>query len=229
MTFSACRRPDAGERPPRTFRRQRGLTLLEMLIALVLMSLLLVLLFGGLRLASRSWDAGDAYGTRVEQMQLVENFLRRRISEVFPYRVLGGPDGSKRILPVYLARRHVVQFVAPMPAAGARGGVYILRVALAPAKKGEALTLWRTPVGSRPPGDSAVDAPVVLADGVADLEFGYFGKPAGSNSPPTWYADWPDPTQIPMLVRMRVTLTNGDRWPELIVPIRIAGPIWTSP
>ena len=225
MTFSARRRPDAGEHPPRTFRRQRGLTLLEMLIALVLMSLLLVLLFGGLRLASRSWDAGDAYGTRVEQMQLVENFLRRRISEVFPYRLRSNPNQPNAVFLGYAAASQGVQFVAPMPAAGARGGLYILRVGLAPSKHGQALMLWRTPLGAAQPGDagdSAANAPVILADRVGSVEFAYFGTPSGSNAPPAWHAEWQDATQPPRLVRMRLTLADGSRWPDLVVAPRIS-------
>ena len=39
--------------------RQGGFTLLELLIAITLLGLILVLLFGGLRLGMRSWDAGQ--------------------------------------------------------------------------------------------------------------------------------------------------------------------------
>jgi general secretion pathway protein J len=224
MTF-ARRRPDAGERTPRTLRCQRGLTLLEMLIALVLMSLLLVLLFGGLRLASRSWDAGDAYGTRVEQMQLVENFLRRRISEVFPYRLQANPNRPNAVFLGYGAGSQGIQFVAPMPAAGARGGLYILRIGLAPSKHGYALMLWRTPLGTEQPDnaqESAANAPVMLADHVGSVEFAYFGRPSGTDGPPAWNAQWRDPTQVPLLVRMRLTLADGSRWPDLVVAPRIS-------
>lgn len=207
-----------------TMRLQRGLTLLEMLIALVLMSLLLVLLFGGLRLASRSWDAGSGYTDRVAQMQLVENFLRRRIAEVFPYRLRTNPNRPNAVFLGYGAGSHVLQFVAPMPAAGARGGLYVLRIGVAPGKHGQALMLWRAPLGASQAGDSVdspVNAPVVLADRVAGVEFAYFGAPAGTNAPPAWHSEWPDPTQPPRLVRMRLTLADGSKWPDLVVAPRI--------
>lgn len=205
-------------------KRQAGLTLLEMLIALLLMSMLLVLLFGGLRLASRSWDAGASYTDNVAQTQLVESFLRRKISEVFPFRIKTSPSQPNAVFLGYGAGAHTLQFVAPMPAAGVRGGLYILRVGLAPSKKGQALMLWRTPVGASDAAasDAGTDAPVMLADHVAELNFSYFGVQAGSNAPPAWYPEWPDPTRAPQLVRMRLTLADGRQWPELVVAPRIS-------
>lgn len=62
--------------------RQRGFTLLETLIALVLMSLLLVALFGGFRAGIASWRVADSYIEQSEPQVLVSRMLYRHLSAV---------------------------------------------------------------------------------------------------------------------------------------------------
>lgn len=209
---------------------QSGLTLLEMLIALVLLSILLVLLFGGLRLASRSWSAGDRYVNQTAQMVAVQEFLRSRISQVFPYRIEPDREPADAVFLGYGAGPHEVRFVAPMPAASARGGLYMLRIGLAQnADGGKDLMLWRTPLNpgtealrsAADDGGTEAFAPTILVKNVRDVDFSYFGRPAGSSGPPVWHSHWSDPTQAPRLVRMNLTLADGTDWPPLIVAPRI--------
>ena len=60
-------------------RNSRGFTLLEMVVALVLLAAMLALLYSGLGFAVRSWDAGDANGVRVSDRRIAENFVRREL------------------------------------------------------------------------------------------------------------------------------------------------------
>ena len=205
----------------RTAHPQRGLTLLEMIIALLLLSLLLMLLFGGMRLASRSWDRGDAYTSQVTRMQIVEEFLRREIEQVTPYR-----DAATRsvIYPGVQSSSDELRFAYPMPAAGGHGGLYALRIGLADSRHGKALMLWRTPLNAPVQDDAAANQPVLLADRVAELHFSYFGPVPGSppNAPAQWQDTWSSTTQMPLLVRMQVKLADGRSWPDLIAAPHIA-------
>jgi len=206
---------------------QQGLTLLEMMIALLLLSMLLMLLFGGLRLASSSWDRGSAFTDHVSQMQLVENFMRREISQAVPYRLKLNPQDPNALLAGYEGTTHRLRFVARMPAAAVKGGLYVLTFALMPQNDKQALVLLREPVdptGSATKGqadDEAINAPLVLIDGVSHLDFFYFGVPAGSQRPASWLPDWPDSANAPQLIRMRVTLDDGSTWPDLVVAPRV--------
>src|SRR6185369_11172741 len=67
-------------------KRQRGFTLVELLVAMVLLAAVMALLYSGLNFAARSWDAGDANGRRMADRRIGENFLRRELSELFPMR-----------------------------------------------------------------------------------------------------------------------------------------------
>ena len=212
---------------PHAHRRQSGLTLLEMMIALLLLSMLLMLLFGGLRLASSSWDRGSAFTDNVSQMQLVENFMRREISQAAPYRLRQDPQDPKAVLLGYEGDTERLRFVALMPAAAARGGLYVLTFGLSRHDDKQAFTLWREPVDRHASGASAqaddegVNAPVILAKNVAHLAFSYYGAPAGSNRPASWLPAWNDSNAAPQLVRMKITFDDGTSWPDLVVAPRV--------
>ena len=57
--------------------QQAGFTLLELLIAMTLLGMILVLLFGGLRLGVRSWDASQKQVDSLNSVRSLESFLRR--------------------------------------------------------------------------------------------------------------------------------------------------------
>lgn len=63
--------------------RQRGFTLLETLIALVLMSLLMVALFGGFRAGIASWRVAESHIEHSEPQVLVSRMLYRHLSAVY--------------------------------------------------------------------------------------------------------------------------------------------------
>ncbi|MDY0330448.1 MAG: prepilin-type N-terminal cleavage/methylation domain-containing protein [Thiomonas sp.] len=213
----------------KTRRPQHGLTLLEMMIAMLLLSMLLMLLFGGLRLASSSWDRGSAFTDHVSQMQLVEDFMRREISQAVAYRLKQDPQDPKAVLLGYQGSAKRLRFVALMPQAAVKGGLYVLTFGLSQQENGrQALTLWREPVDAdglaheQPSTDeSSAYAPVILARHVAHLAFSYYGVPFGSNQPASWLADWPDNSNAPQLIRMNIVFDDGQTWPDLVVAPRV--------
>ena len=67
--------------------RQAGFTLLELIVALVLLGLLSAVLFGSLRLAGQSTDRGDAAAQRAAGMRLAQQFLRANLESQHPLRI----------------------------------------------------------------------------------------------------------------------------------------------
>ncbi len=213
---------------------QAGMTLLEMMIGMLLLSMVLMLLYGGLHLASRAWNRSDSFTDQVTRMQLVQGFLRREIASVYPYRMRANANQPRALFLGYEAEPTSVQFVAPMPAAGGRGGLYILHIGLtaAPGSQGDsrALVLWRAPVGTPldignaasgdANGGDPANAPVTLVDHVREARFSYYGTPNAATRP-AWHESWPDPTRAPQLVRLKLVLDNGQAWPDMIVALRI--------
>ena len=90
--------------------RITGFTLLELLIAMSLLGFILVLLFGGMRLGARSWDAGEKRAENATHLALLQGFLRRELSQVTPFRwkkkidmnlaFIDQPDKLKLVAPI---------------------------------------------------------------------------------------------------------------------------------
>ena len=55
--------------------RQAGFTLLEMLIGMSLLSVMMVLLFGSLRVCVQNWEAGENKIAQVSQAAIIQHFF----------------------------------------------------------------------------------------------------------------------------------------------------------
>lgn len=100
-------------------RREAGFTLLETLVALVLMSLLLVALFGGFRAGISSWRLADEHISKTESQVMLAQMLQRHMSLL---KVAGTARKSYRSAVweserqgvFYLAQADTLQYIAPL-------------------------------------------------------------------------------------------------------------------
>jgi general secretion pathway protein J len=201
--------------------RASGFTLLELIIAMMLLGLMSSLIYGTLSLSANSWDRGEAKAAQVSDMRLTEEFLRQALTAQHPLRLHKALEQ-----PLYFrGDRDTLAFAAVVPAF-AGGGTYYFRLAVTPSDAGSRLSLARVIPDAVeiavPNFDSAEKS--VLADGIAEVRFAYFGRDADSNvaNDPTWRDRWEDPQVLPLMIRVDVTPAKGAPWPPLIVEPRIA-------
>ena len=198
-----------------------GFTLIELTVALVLLALIASVLYGSLSLAGDSWNRGEAKSQQTGEMRLTGDFLRRTLGAQHPLRFHKVADQ-----PLYfLGSGDSLAYAAAMPGR-AGGGMYYFRVAVSSDGDNSRLTLSRLI-----PDYAAVRLPEfggadfsVLADAIASVRFGYFGRDPGSadSVTPTWRDRWDDPQRLPDLIRVDVKPVNGAPWPPLIVEPRIS-------
>jgi len=199
---------------------QRGFTLVELTIALLLMAAMSAVLFGSLSLAARSWDGGENKVQQVGDMRATETYLRSQLSSEYPQRLWKAVD----VPLLFSGERDEIRYAAILPARVADGGVYYFRLAV--VRSGEKSQLVQERVV---PDLTATQEPdfrdaerSVLGENIAEIRIGYFGRDArGSEADePRWYDRWEDKQRLPMLIRLDVRPTQGPAWPTLIVEPR---------
>lgn len=185
-------------------RNQAGFTLIELLVSLTLLGLLFVLLFGGLRFGSRAWERGTAVTEAGDSVRAVQNLLRSEIERTCPRRDTVATQTMPRVK--FAGAATTLAFLAPAPVSA--GGRTCVKLTLRQRRVGTRLRLTLS-LGRNE---------AVLLDGVAGTELSY-RTPEGA-----WQDDWTGETDLPALVRIRVTFPPGDAraWPELLVAPRIS-------
>ncbi len=199
-------------------RSARGFTLLELLVAMVLLGLLSSLLFGGLRLGSRVWAEGERHLVTLEQAQTARNALRRILSRAVPRR---SNDPRNNAL-LFDGESERLDFLGLSPAESIPGALFWMRLAVDRRADGNRLILgWRAMQPNEPPPERyADDETVVLLAGFTDVEFTYFGLPRGSRRRGAqWYGDWRNQVSLPDLIRVTVRFAADDPrpWADLVV------------
>lgn len=203
------------------FARAAGFTLLELIVAMMLLALMSSLLYGTLSLSASTWDRGEAKANRAADMRLTEEFLRQTLTAQHPLRLHKVVDQ-----PLYFqGGRDTLAFAGVLPSQTG-GGVYYFRLAVTPYGDSSRLTLARvipeSGATSLPSFDGAQQS--VLADDIAEVRFSYFGRDADSSvvNTPTWRDRWEDPQLLPLIIRIDVKPTKAAPWPPLVVEPRLA-------
>lgn len=191
-----------------------GFTLVELLVALTLLGLLMVALFGGLRLGARAWEVSGERLDDTSRLQVIHEFLRTRLSQAYPLEIT---DRTNEPRLAFRGRPDALSFVTLLPEhLGA--GLHRLTLRLVEREDRRHLALTWRPVAASD-GDGPRSGERLLLHDIAGLELGYFGAFA-PRAPPAWYESWQDaPMRLPRLIRVRVMFPAGDgrSWPDLIV------------
>lgn len=204
--------------------RERGFTMIELLIAIGLFAIMSGVLYGALRLAARSTDAGEAKAEAASGMRLAGDYLRTQLTSQHPQRM-------RKMLEFPLlfgGTRDEVRFTAPLPGRVGVGGMWYYRLSMAPVAgtQRNALVLDRMI-----PDLSALSMPQftdsersILADDIKSFEVSYYGRDRNSTADvaPTWRGSWEDTQLLPMLIQIEVVPRVGDPWPPLLIAPRAA-------
>lgn len=197
---------------------QQGFTLLELLISLTLLGLILVLLFGGLRLSVRSWDSVQKRVDTLNSVRSVESFLRREMERVYPYRWKAGLP--QRL--AFVGERHKLFFVAPLPSRIGVGGLYAITLELEQTADGRRLTWKQVPVDPSMQDFSTLEPVKEMQlvgaelNAVDDIWLSYFGRET-ETAAPRWVERWDSVVTLPQLIRIQVRFADGSEWPDFVV------------
>lgn len=198
--------------------RTEGFTLLEVLAAMVLLSLLLLAVWSGIHSATMSVRSGQRFVERTDAVRSTQDFLRRELAQAVRQPWAANDDG-KAI--VFTGGPDKLQYVAPLPGYLGKLGPQLQTVELVPEKGGHGYRLQVSfsllpPDGSKP---KKLGKPQVLLTGIRDGRFDFRGYDR-LRKPTDWMSRWEDTDRTPALVRLDLKLDKGS-WPELVAPIRV--------
>ncbi len=201
--------------------RGRGFTLVEILLALGLMSLLLALAYGGLRAATRAADRGQLLLEETSRMRITHQFIRRQLNQMLPLPFDVADEGSGTRI-VFEGDSHRFQFVAPMPGYLGSGGPQVQVIEVVNGGNGLDLLFSHALLQDFEQQRLYDRDPIVLLE---DLEYAQFeflsrdddGEIMG------WAASWDDPSILPLAVRIDLGFGEESQslWPLLATTIRV--------
>lgn len=188
----------------------RGFTLLEVLVALVLVGLLMMVLFGGFRAGIRSWHASERHAAQVEEPRQISSLLYRHLGQLLP--VTFAADESGMIEPAFLGEANRIRYVAPL-SMSAGGMPYVFEL-VSGWQGREGLWVRYAPyIAGRSAAALLQDSAFVQLSPALQATFAYFGV-AEAGAEPAWHEAYLNAKEPPRLVSLRL---SGDEqpWPHL--------------
>ena len=196
--------------------RQFGFTLLELLIGMVLLGMILLLLYGGLRLGTQGWNAGERLVESSTRRGIVEDFLHRQISHIHPLKWT--QEAGDDVL-AFSGERDAMYFIGSGPAHMSEGGIYMVSLKALTNEVGAALQMqWQRATSAQDRFDfSESEMETLLVSDLERVEFAYFGA-LTEESQPEWQEQWHSDLDLPLLVRLRlVGKDNLSLWPDIVI------------
>jgi len=199
------------------FAPMRGFTLLEVLIALALMSLIGTILIESLHVGGRAWQQVTRTAVNVDEIARAQNFLRQRLNTMYPP---GSPAGVAAADRSFVGENNLLEFSGAAP--GDPGiGFARYRLALSSAQTSDLVVRYRPEDGESPPVHGSDWSSERLLEHTEGLVIQFWEESAGT--PGHWATHWGDATRLPRLIRIDVRFADHDarRWPPLYVEPRI--------
>lgn len=223
--------------------RQDGFTLIEVLIAMTLLSIMVVLLFSSLKICAQSWEQGESKIAEVNEVAVVYNFFQRHLSAAIPVSNdfaqngmdAAGQSGINSTIAAgaaienkgknfsFQGKRNSLQFVSVFPASAGRAGMQLFSIQPEREGKEQVIKVTLAPFFPLAEGEEWNPEEVVLLKHVSDFELSYFGATVEDGSKSGWQDEWLEKEIQPKLVKININTSDGVFWPEMIIELKVAG------
>lgn len=200
--------------PTGTRRVGRGFTLVEVVVALALLSLVMLVLGSSIRSMGGSAERIDARMATIDEMRVATTFLREIVGRTAPQRLEPPATGL-----LFAGSADGVSWVGVMPARFGASGRHFFRLAVERVSDGSAALVlrfipWRWEQTVLPDWSQAQSR--VLVRNASAAAFSYEGNGLGQG----WLPAWPAAEKrLPSRLRLQLTAA-GSEWPPLILAIR---------
>jgi prepilin-type N-terminal cleavage/methylation domain-containing protein len=189
-------------------RRNAGFTLLEMLLALTLLSLIVGSILGGLHLGKRVWETGRDYEA-VNEVEEAATAIADLLGRSFPTIV---PRENALPTAYFDGQSSSCRLVTSSEGDSQWGGLLLTEVGVVPSAHGTTLAVWTKVFRADDRADLKRDAMQMtpaLRD-VTAFEMSYFGT-REPDRPPDWGSAWANRLQPPQLISLRIAAKRFGR------------------
>lgn len=205
--------------------RQAGFTLLEVLVAMALLGFLSTMLLGGVQLATRIMDSSRRHSDAAATLPAAYDYLRTQIAQSLPILRETLPPGQRSVEFDGDAESLRIVTLAPshLPPAALGDSAYqsLLLQRDTAHNKNSVVIAWQPYWQSTGNIDHSRMRRSVLFEDIAVMEISYFGTPDGRQAA-SWYREWKNHANLPLLVRIRLSRDGGEPLPELLVALPLS-------
>jgi len=199
----------------------KGFTLIEVLIALTLLSVMVILLFASLKICTDSWERGEKKITDVNEIAVVYNFFQQHLSVAKP---LSNDSSGEDQGFSFQGDAQSLKFVSEFPASAARPGLQRYSLSKIEVDNEQLINVSLVPYVEPIDGDEPKEEEITLIKHVKDFKLSYFGADTvGSKG--VWADDWLNKNILPRLVKINIEIESGIYWPEMIIELKVTDTI----
>lgn len=203
----------------RSKQQQSGFTLLEVMIAMTLLSIMVTLLFSSLKVGAESWNKGENKIAEVNEKAVVYQFFKHHLPATRP---LWDDFSQEGRVFSFQGEHDKLQFVSVFPASASRTGIQLFEVRLERGEVGRILVALK-PFYPLIEEQAWEQDDVVLLEKVEKFEIKYFDKQL-PGSEGEWKNSWQEKERLPALVKIKIVLEDRGYWPEMIFDMKLSAP-----
>ncbi len=205
-------------------KRDFGFTLVELLLAMTLLSILMALAYGGLHAATHATNRGQQILEESGRLRMAHQFVRKQLNQAIPLAFVQADDNvvADKKAEVFLGDAHSIRFVGPMPGYLGFGGPQVQQLSIVTGDKGLELVLEHALVQGFEESQLTERAPIALLDRIDSAEFRFLGRDDTGELTP-WVDTWEETDKLPVAISLDIEFEEGayTAWPLMVAAIKI--------
>jgi general secretion pathway protein J len=183
---------------------KNGLTLIEVIISMSILSLILIIVLGALRLGFRFWERGEEVSLEAQEQRMVWSALKHQLCSIYPYRA----RAENKDLLVFQGEEHGLECVSLFSYyLQDKGGLRYCRYKIEKDENGKGLCLkvFEAQAVNADLGLLEVEDERfrVLVGGLPPVMFQYAGQ-KGPDEPLEWVSTWngKEEKRLPVAIKL---------------------------